>query len=231
MAENKSSRILGTEYLHGRTAIHVQFTEKVPGMGEMNTHHWMDKETWMPILTEYYNVKGQLVNRREVRELRMNQGLPDSLFELDLPEGVIIEEENSQMLHMPKDITLADARARLGKGPYALEDPRYKIKHQWIEMKEGSGALLTMYTVQGEVNPMLVLTQGPLPHTNLPPHSNAEVVELEFGGREIEGELVKIDLAGVKYMLLWQEDGFYFSCGGQLEKDELLQVPGKLQLS
>ncbi len=60
MAENKSSRILGTEYLQGRPVLHVQFSEQVPGLGEMNTHHWMDKETWMPMRTEYYNVKGEL---------------------------------------------------------------------------------------------------------------------------------------------------------------------------
>lgn len=227
MAENKSSRILGTEYLHGRPVIHVQFSEKVPGLGEMNTHHWMDKETWMPILTEYYNVKRELASRREVRELRINQGLPDSLFELDLPEGVAIEEENSQVVKLPQDVTLAEAAERLGRAPYVLEGQDYKTKHQWVEIKESKGALLSMYTVRGEVNP-LVVTQGAVPHTNLPPNAGAEPVELEFAGRKVAGELTKIDLAGVKYMLIWQDDGLYFSCGGQLERDELLKIPGKM---
>ncbi|EGW37047.1 hypothetical protein [Desulfosporosinus sp. OT] len=33
MAENKSSQILGTEYLQGRPVLHVQFSEHVPGLG------------------------------------------------------------------------------------------------------------------------------------------------------------------------------------------------------
>lgn len=229
LAENKSSQALGTEYLQGRPVIHVQFSEKVPELGEMNTHHWMDKETWMPILTEYYNVKGELVKRREVRELRINQGLPGSLFELDLPEGVTIEEENSQVLNPPQDITLAEATERFGKGPYVLEGRQnYKTEHQWVEIEESKGALLSMYTVPGEVNPILVLTQGPVSHTNLPPDVSEEPVELEFAGRKVEGNLMKIEFAGVKYMLLWQDDGFYFSCGGQLEKNELTKIAGKL---
>lgn len=34
----------------------------------MNTHHWMDKETWMPIRTEYYNVKGELVKNSDIKK-------------------------------------------------------------------------------------------------------------------------------------------------------------------
>lgn len=228
MAENKSSRILGTEYLQGRPVIHLQFTEKVPGLGEMNIHHWMDKETWIPLLTEYYNVKGELVNRREVRELRINKGLPDSLFELDLPQGVTLDEANSQVLNLPQDVTLSEAAVRLNKVPYSLEDKKYKITHQWIEMKP-QGALLSMYTVLGEINPLLVVTQGPVPHTSLPPNPESETVELDFAGRKVAGELSRINLAGVKYMLVWQDDGFYFSCGGQMEKEELLKIPEKLE--
>ena len=179
MAENKSSRILGTEYLQGRPVLHIQFSQQVPGLGEMNTHHWMDKETWMPIRTEYYNVKGELVNRREVRELRLNQGLPDSLFELDLPEGVTLEEENSQVIHLPQDITLTKAAERFDQAPYVLAGQNYQIKHQWIEVKEGKGALLSTYSVLGEQNPLLIVTQGPVPHINLPPNASTEPVELK----------------------------------------------------
>ncbi len=97
-----------------------------------------------------------------------------------------------------------------------LDGQPYKIKHQWVELKESKGALLSMYTIPGELNPLLVVTQGSLPHTNLPPHASGEPVEFEFTGRKVEGELNKIELAGVKYMLTWQNNGFYFSCGGPI---------------
>ncbi|MGI6450043.1 MAG: sigma-70 family RNA polymerase sigma factor [Desulfitobacteriia bacterium] len=228
MAENKSSRVLGTEYLQGRPVIHVQFSEKVPGIGEMITHHWMDKETWIPVLTEYYNAKGELVNRMEVRELRINQGLPDSLFELELPEGVTIPEENPPVVNLPQAITTAETAKRFGSAPYVLQNKDYNVKHQWVEVKENLGAMLSMYTVPGEPNPYLVITQGPVSHTNLPPNANVEKVEFEFAGRIVAGELIKVDMGGVTYMLAWQDNGFHYSCGGALEKDELLTVPGTM---
>lgn len=228
MAENKSSRILGTEYLHGRPVIHMQFSEKIPGLGDMNTHHWMDKETWIPVLTEYYNVKGELVSRREVRELRLNRGLPDSLFELDLPAEVNIEEEHNQVLSLPRDTTPAEAAKQFGTIPYVLTDPQYKARHQLVEVQDGKGVLISMYTVPGEVNPKIIVTQGMAPHTNPPAHTNAEFVEVMFDGRNVQGVFLKFDLAGVQDMLEWHENGFYYSCGGQLERDELLKIPQQL---
>jgi len=118
MTENKSSRILDTEYMRGRPTLHVQFTERVAELGEMSTHLWMDKDTWMPIVTEYYNMNGDLINRREVRELRINQGLNDSMFELDLPHDVTIDERPS--IALPKEITFEKATQLLGYAPYTL---------------------------------------------------------------------------------------------------------------
>lgn len=228
MAENKSSRILGTEYLQGRPTLHVQFVEKVPELGEMNTHLWMDKETWMPILTEYYNVKGKLVNRREVRELRINQGLPDNLFELKLPEGVTIEEESGQEVNFPKEISLEKAGQILGFAAYVIDNKNFKVKYQWAEIKDGKGVLLSSYTLLGEQHPLLVITQGAMPHANIPPNVTRETVELEFADTVVEGELIRFDIGGIKYMLTWQHNDVYFTCGGQLEKSELLKIPGEL---
>ena len=46
--------------------------------------------------------------------------VPDSLFELDLPEGVTIEEENTQVVNLPQDITLTEAVERFDQAPYIL---------------------------------------------------------------------------------------------------------------
>lgn len=228
MAENKSSRILGTEYLQGRPTLHVQFAEKVQGLGEMNTHLWMDKETWMPILTEYYNVNGQLVNRREVRELRINQGLPDTLFELNLPEDVQIEEENGRQVNFPQEISLEKAGEILAYSPYIMSNKNLKAKHQWVEINDDQGILISNYTVLGEQQPWLVVTQGPMPHANIPPKTTKEIVELEFAGSKVKGDLIKLEIGGVKYILTWQHKDVYMTCGGLLEKSELLKIPEKL---
>ena len=39
----------------------------------MITHLWMDKDTWMPLDTELYTADHELVQRKVVRELRVNQ--------------------------------------------------------------------------------------------------------------------------------------------------------------
>lgn len=72
--------LLGTEYLNGRPALHLQFNETVEGKGDMVTHLWMDKDTWMLLATEWYNADGEPARRRVVREVRLNQGLADTLF-------------------------------------------------------------------------------------------------------------------------------------------------------
>lgn len=40
--------------------------------------------------------------------------------------------------------------------------------------------------------------------------------------------LISFDIGGVKYMLTWQYNDIHLFCGGQLEKSELLKIPGKL---
>lgn len=228
MAENKTSRIIGTEYLQGRPTLHVQFVEKIPELGEMNTHLWMDKETWMPILTEYYNVKGNLVSRREVKELKINQGLPDSLFELNLPEDVTIEEENQELSPL-KEVSLEKVGQLLGYAPFAINNKNFKVKHQWIEMKDSKGVLISSYTLLGEQHPWLILTQGKMPNANIPPNVTKDTVEFEFNGIRVVGELININIGGIRYLLTWQYNDIYLSCGGELDKNELLKIPEELK--
>ena len=226
MTENKSSRILETEYMKGRPTLHIQLTEKVAEFGEMSTHLWMDKDTWMPIVTENYNMKGELVFRREVRELRMNQGLDDSMFELDLPHDVAIDERPS--IALPKEITLEKAIQLMGYAPYTLTNSDYKTKYQWVIVDEKSGILTSLYTVLGEQFPRFILSQGRDPDENVLPVVSdfpKETVEFQFNSDRVEG--VCYDM-GDSQAIMWKYEGVSFSCSGQLDKSQLLKILGEL---
>jgi outer membrane lipoprotein-sorting protein len=49
---------------------------------------WIDKETWMPLKYESYDVDGNLIMITEYKDIEVNTGIPDSEFVFDIPEGV-----------------------------------------------------------------------------------------------------------------------------------------------
>jgi len=227
MTENRSSRIIDTEYLKGRPSLHLQLTEKVAELGEMNIHLWMDKDTWMPIVTEYYNMNGDLINRREVRELRINQGLDDSMFKLDLPQDVAIDERPS--LALPKEITFEKATQLLGYTPYTLVNSGYKTKYTWVMSDENSGKLNAIYTKLGEQFPSFILSQGVSPDVNdlsVLSDFTKETVEFKFNAEKVDG--VCIAMGASINMLYWKYNGISFSCSGQIDKNQLLRILGEL---
>ncbi|HBP65614.1 MAG TPA: RNA polymerase subunit sigma-70 [Desulfosporosinus sp.] len=225
MTENKSSRVLDTEYMKGRPTLHIQFTEKVAELGEMSTHLWMDKDTWMPIVTEYYNIQGNLVNRREVMELRINQEINDSMFELVLPHDVIIDERLS--IALPQDITFEKATQLLGYAPYTLVNSSYKSSYQWVKSEEKSGLLNSLYTVIGEQFPKFILSQGGTDGKVLSTLSDfpKETVKFIFNADRVEAVLYDM---GASVGMFWEYKGVSFSCGGQLDKHQILEICGEL---
>jgi len=228
MTENKSSRILDTEYMKGRPTLHIQFTEKVTELGEMSTHLWMDKDTWMPIVTEYYNLNGDLVNRREVRELRINQELNDSIFELDLPKDVDVTINEYPSLALPKETTFEKATQLLGYSPYTLVNSNYKTNYQWVMSDENTGILNSLYTVLGEQFPKFILSQGGSPDVNVLSALSdfpKETVKFEFNADIAEGVFYNM---GASIGVFWKYKGVSFSCGGQIDKNHLLKILGEL---
>ncbi|KLU59791.1 ECF RNA polymerase sigma factor SigM [Peptococcaceae bacterium CEB3] len=233
MAADKSSSLLGTEFIEGRPALHIQFKEQVSGKGEMTTHLWMDKETWMPLVTEWYDVEGRLVQRKIVRELRLNQGLPDSLFELSIPEGYVVTDKRQEELRPIEEISWEEAASRLGFAPYllqvGLENEPLKAKNQWVTVSPERGALLSQYTELGKPFPKLMITQGPINPTNLPAGVKTKPERFVFDQQEVEGKYVATDLYRVKGMLIWQTDQYHFSLGGDYELDELKDLAARLK--
>ncbi|HWQ43197.1 MAG TPA: sigma-70 family RNA polymerase sigma factor [Desulfosporosinus sp.] len=223
MATDKNSRVLGTEYVEGRPALHIQFIEKVANMEDMNTHVWLDKATWMLLVTEQYNSEGKLVLRNFVRELKLNQGLPDSQFELEIPEGVEIKEEEREEIVPLQEISVEEASRRLAHPVYLHNNENQSVKHQWIHISAGQGALMSLYKKIGEPIGYLTLTQGNVPHHNFPSKVPIETVHFTFEESEVEGMYVTLDLGLVMNMIIWEYQGIYFTAGCNVSKEELLE--------
>jgi hypothetical protein len=93
---------------------------------------------------------------------------------------------------------------------------------------ENSGILNIIYTNVGEQFPKFILSQGGISDVNVPSvlsDFTKETVEFKFNADKMEG--VYIDM-GASNMLYWKYNGISFSCGGQLERDQLLKILGEL---
>jgi len=86
--KNTSTTLLGEENIDGRTTYLLETTpEKKDGYSELpyKTKIWVDQETWMPLKYEIYNSNGNLTMKLEIRELKVNTGIPDSEFKFEVP--------------------------------------------------------------------------------------------------------------------------------------------------
>jgi len=235
LAADKDSRPLGTEYVSGRPTLHLQFNQKVSGKGDMVTHLWMDKDTWMPLVTELYNANNELVQRKVVRELRLNQGLSDEFFNLLLPPDIKVQDNSKEIIQPPEEITLQEVQERLGEQPFLSEEGEtggvYQPKYQWMKMPGGEGVLLTQYFVPGDPLAKLTVTQGKIAHDNLPPQLPLTPVSFDFAGTEVEGSYLEIGLKPLKAILVWSHADRYYTAGGDFDQKELLLAVGKLSLA
>jgi len=232
LAADKNSRPLGTEYVNGRPALHLQFNQKVSEKGEMVTHVWIDKETWMPLVTELYNASQELVQRKVVRELRLNQGLPEALFNLILPPEIQLQDNTKDIIQPLEEITLEEVQERLGEPPYLSEEGKtggiYQAKYQWVKMPGGEGVLFTQYFLHGDPLPKLTVTQGAVAHSNLPPQLPVTLINFNFAGSEVEGTYLELGLKPVKAILIWKYADRYYTAGGDFDQKDLLLAVGKL---
>lgn len=234
MAADKGSRPLGTEYINGRPALHLQFNQKVSGKEDVVTHLWMDKDTWMPLVTELYNADHELVQRKVVRELRLNQGLSDDLFTLLLPPDIKVQDHTRDIIQPIEEITLQEVQERLGEQPYLSKEGEiggiYKAKYQWATTG-GKGVLLTQYFVPGDPLPKLTVTQGTASHSNLPPQLPVSLVSFDFAGTEVEGTYLEFGIKPVKAILVWRHADRYYTAGGDFDQKGLLLAVGEFSLA
>ena len=53
---------------------------------------WVDDSIWLPVRMELYESDGEIINRIELWEIRINEPLDDNVFQFEVPEGVEVVE-------------------------------------------------------------------------------------------------------------------------------------------
>jgi outer membrane lipoprotein-sorting protein len=91
------------------------------------TKIWIDKETFMPLKYETYDSNGNLVQKTEILDLKINTGIPDSEFEFEVPEGAeIITVESAPIVFTgdpksPGKVPVEDIKEHAGFEPLVPE--------------------------------------------------------------------------------------------------------------
>lgn len=86
--------LLRVEDIDGRTVYLLETSSKekdgaYPMIGR--TKIWVDKETWMPLRYEMHDGDGNLTTKIEIRDLKVNSGIPDSEFKFEIPDGAEVK--------------------------------------------------------------------------------------------------------------------------------------------
>lgn len=58
----------------------------------MEIRLWVEEGLWLPIRMELYESGGEVINRIELRDMKLNNPLKEALFQFALPEGVEVVE-------------------------------------------------------------------------------------------------------------------------------------------
>ncbi|MEK7821951.1 MAG: outer membrane lipoprotein-sorting protein, partial [Planctomycetota bacterium] len=53
---------------------------------------WVEEGLWLPVRMELYESGGEVINRIELRDIKLNRPLKEALFQFALPEGVEVVE-------------------------------------------------------------------------------------------------------------------------------------------
>ncbi|AKB80122.1 hypothetical protein MSHOH_3639 [Methanosarcina horonobensis HB-1 = JCM 15518] len=105
--------LLGVESVDGRTAYLLEIIPKETDRDYeliSKIKIWVDQETWMPLRYEFYNADGNLTDKNEIRDLKVNTGIPDSEFQFEIPDGAKIVDLGE--IKPYEELSLEEARNR-----------------------------------------------------------------------------------------------------------------------
>lgn len=83
---------------------------------EYREKFWIDKETGMLLRYETYDSSENLTVKYEIRDLKINNGIPDSEFKFEVPEGATVENREFGKHYPPENLTGPDGDGQIASG-------------------------------------------------------------------------------------------------------------------
>jgi outer membrane lipoprotein-sorting protein len=218
--------LLGVENIDGRTTFLLETIPKeTDGDYELiyKTKIWVDQETWMPLKYETYNGSGNPTMKLEIRDLKVNTGIPDSEFKFKVPSGAKIVDMGE--IKPPEELSLEEARK---KASFKILTPEYLP-----EGYEFSNSMIynnSKFSSEGQTSETVELTYTEdkasisLTETVSKNQSSGAAVmdkseDIMING--IEGKYISM---GKMKLLRWKLGDVNLSLCASLEKDEMLKI-------
>ena len=221
--------LLGVEEIDGRSAYVLEASPKEEGEGIQlvdGMKLWVDKETWMPLRYEMYDSNGDMMMELEIRDLEVNQSIPDSEFVFEVPEGATVKTVDLELFEIPEQTTLEEARESAG---FEILVPEYLpegyafnhsmvFNNSWIAL-EGQACETVSLTYKNEEEDIISLSET-VYETEAPDAAIMNSAE-DVSINEAEGKYVTL---GSMKILSWEIGDIDLSLTASLEKDEMLRI-------
>lgn len=221
--------LLGIEEVDNRSTFLLETTPKKTAEDYQlvsRTKIWVDKETWMPLKYEIYDSNKNLTIKIEIRDLKVNIGIPDSEFIFDIPEGAKIKTVDlEEVLEPPEELTLEEAREQAS---FEILTPEYvpegytfnySTVHNNSEIVPDGQAAETVILTYTKEEASIILAE------TLYEGKPEDSTTVDFGEDiEINGIEGKYLVLGDMKILRWKMVNIDLSLNAPLEKAELLKI-------
>jgi len=226
--------LLGTEEIEGREAYLLKATPKETGeeTPPYSMKVWVDKENWMFLGYEMYDSNETLTSKVEIRDLKVNTGIPDSEFEFKIPEGATVKTMETIKtveygeLNPSGELSLEEAEERTGFEiliPEYLPEGctfSYATAYNTSETSPDGQAAETIILTYKEGEESVVITETV--YKDQAPEEAAIMNSAEDVSIN-EGEGKYLALGDMK-VLKWKLGNVDLSLRGPLDKAELLKI-------
>ncbi|KKG12863.1 hypothetical protein EO92_12400 [Methanosarcina sp. 2.H.A.1B.4] len=220
--------LLGMEEIDGRPAYLLEANPKEEGEGLLfvdGMKLWVDKETWMPLRYEMYDSSGDLMMELEIRDLEINQRIPDSEFVFEVPEGATVKTLNFDSL-IPEEMTLEEARESAG---FEILVPEYlpegyafnysTVSNNSLIAPEGQASETVFLRYENEDGDYIFLSETVHENEALEAPIMNSAEEVSING--MEGKYLDL---GDMNILSWKIGDIDLSLTTSLEREELLKI-------
>lgn len=211
-------KVAGRARLDGRPAYILELTPPNPrDQGFVQEEKvWLDGGTWLPLKVEAYDDTGKVVSSAVYKQVKVNTGLADDLFEMAAPEGATIVQGGAE----PQVITIDEARQAVG---FKLLVPSYLpagLSPGQIS-RVGSGSDLAVVLDYSNEQTSLSITENrALPGAVGPPGMK----QVDLGGMSVE--VIQSDDFSIVH---WISADVEFSITSNLALDEVGKIARSLR--